>query len=73
MDEFGDCCPACGSGDVTWEQCWQCHGEGGFHDCGEDCCCCLDKEEITDECEECDGRGGYPVCHSCARQSEPTP
>lgn len=38
-------------------QCWLCHGEGGFHDCGEDTCCCLDKDEITDDCPECDGEG----------------
>jgi hypothetical protein len=37
--------------------CWACHGEGGYHDCGEDCCCCLDKDEITETCEECGGTG----------------
>ena len=43
--------------DDAGDTCWMCHGEGGFHDCGEDCCCCLDKEEITDVCEECGGTG----------------
>lgn len=43
--------------DDAAEDCWYCHGEGGFHDCGEDCCCCLDKEEITEVCPECHGRG----------------
>ncbi len=38
------------------EACWRCHGEGGFHDCGEDTCCCLDQDEITDICPECHGR-----------------
>jgi len=37
--------------------CWQCHGEGGFHDCGEDCCVCLDKKEIKEVCDVCDGEG----------------
>ena len=39
------------------EACWYCHGDGGFHECGEDCCCCLDKEEITEVCPECHGSG----------------
>lgn len=65
-------CPKCGSDDCTRETSWQCHGEGGFHDCGEDCCCCLDKDEITDECEECGGEGSYWICHTCidAKMSE---
>lgn len=54
-------CPVCGAG-MEWEQCWQCYGEGGWHDCGEDCCPCLDKEEITEWCEECGGEGGDLVC-----------
>jgi hypothetical protein len=44
------------------EPCWECHGEGGYHDCGEDCCCCLDKEEITHLCQTCDGEGEYMQC-----------
>lgn len=45
-------------GDVDDDDgCWYCHGEGGFHDCGEDCCCCLDKDEITRVCPECGGEG----------------
>ncbi len=43
--------------DDNYEDCWACHGEGGFHDCGEDCCCCLDKDEITETCQECGGTG----------------
>ena len=54
-------CQFCGS-EMQWESCWQCHGEGGFHECGEDTCCCLDKEEITVDCEECHGEGGYLQC-----------
>lgn len=44
-------------GDDDGQTCWYCHGEGGFHDCGEDSCCCLDKEEITETCPECGGSG----------------
>jgi hypothetical protein len=66
-DDF-DSCPACGS-ELDWVPCWHCHGEGGFHDCGEDCCCCLDKEEITEDCGECDGRGRLPVCHNAANHA----
>jgi hypothetical protein len=47
---------------MEWLDCWQCHGEGGWHDCGEDCCPCLDNEEITIWCDECDGNGGYLEC-----------
>ena len=43
--------------DVDWESCWQCHGDGGWHDCGEDCCMCLDKERVTVVCDECKGVG----------------
>jgi hypothetical protein len=54
-------CPVCGAM-MEWESCWQCMGQGGWHDCGEDCCPCLDKEEITVDCDECDGEGRYLVC-----------
>ena len=38
--------------------CWQCHGEGGFHDCGEDCCPCLHPElDLNEVCDVCDGEG----------------
>lgn len=36
--------------------CWDCGGEGGFHDCGEDSCCCLDPE-LNEECATCEGNG----------------
>lgn len=62
-------CPICGAM-MEWVDCWHCHGEGGFHDCGEDCCCCLDKEEITIDCEECKGEGGYLECISLPHTDE---
>ena len=39
--------------------CWRCHGEGGWHDCGEDCCPCADPEAFDENwiwCPECNGR-----------------
>jgi hypothetical protein len=40
------------------ECCWACHGEGFFHDCGEDTCCCLRPErDYCYPCEECGGTG----------------
>lgn len=43
-DQDDDCCPTC-------------HGDGGWHDCGEDTCCCLDGDELTDICPDCGGEG----------------
>ena len=63
------CCPICHA-EMEWVECWQCHGNGGFHDCGEDCCPCLDKEEITVDCDECDGEGGYLACASMPHTDE---
>lgn len=37
--------------------CPDCHGEGGWHDCGEDTCCCADPDELTDICQTCGGEG----------------
>lgn len=40
------------------ECCWACHGDGWFHDCGEDTCCCANPEaQYIYPCEECDGSG----------------
>lgn len=43
------------------EGCSRCHGEGGWHDCGEDSCCCGVNAELVNEdwvwCPECHGRG----------------
>jgi hypothetical protein len=69
-DDFGDeYCPVCGAY-MERVDCWMCHGDGGFHDCGEDTCCCLDKEEITETCEECKGEGGYLVCSALPHTDE---
>jgi hypothetical protein len=62
-------CRICGA-EKEWESCWQCLGQGGFHDCGEDCCPCLDKEEITETCTECDGEGGYLQCPNLPHPAE---
>lgn len=59
--DYESSCETCGSCMVR-QPCWQCHGKGGFHDCGEDCCVCLDKESITEDCDECDGEGWYSIC-----------
>lgn len=39
------------------EDCPDCGGEGGYHDCGEDCCCCLDPDRVTHACPTCKGKG----------------
>jgi hypothetical protein len=69
-DEEFSVCPICSSM-MEWEQCWNCHGEGGFHDCGEDCCPCLHPElDLNEVCEECNGVGGYQVCLSLPHTDE---
>lgn len=38
------------------EACWNCHGEGRWHDCMDDSCACLrPRRNVT--CRECNGRG----------------
>ena len=64
-----DYCPVCGSY-MERVSCWNCGGEGGFHDCGEDCCCCLDKDEITEDCTECNGDGSYLECTALPHSDE---
>jgi hypothetical protein len=56
-DEYCPECNAC----LEWVSCWECFGEGGWHDCGEDCCCCLDPE-INEWCPTCGGDGEYLEC-----------
>ena len=55
---------------VGWNTCWECDGEGGYHDCMEDCCCCLDKEEITHVCGHCKGEGRIPVYDYAALEDD---
>lgn len=52
LDDFDDLLD-----DGDMETCTECHGQGGYHDCGEDTCCCLDPGEITEICTACKGRG----------------
>jgi hypothetical protein len=48
------------SDDGDWVECYECDGEGGFHDCGEDCCVCRDPEGPPwAPCPGCEGRGGW--------------
>lgn len=62
-------CTICGS-DMESVECWQCFGDGGWHDCGDDCCPCLDKEEITRDCDECNGQGWYWQCTALPHTDE---
>ena len=55
-------CPVCGA-EKEWVDCYQCNGEGGYHDCGEDCCPCADPEgDLNVDCDVCQGEGGYLEC-----------
>lgn len=51
-------------------ECWDCGGQGGFHDCMEDCCSCLDPEEVTEDCVTCGGRG-FIRCPACSEAFVP--
>lgn len=64
-DPHGPACPLCGA-EMWRERCWYCHGEGGWHDCGEDCCCCL-HPDTNIACPECGGEGGYWECYEVRR------
>ena len=57
-------CAHCGI-EMDDEPCWNCSGDGGFHDCGDDVCCCIDKDRITHDCDVCRGEGHLPVCPVC--------
>lgn len=67
-DQGFHCCGVCGAY-MDRETCWQCGGEGGHHDCGEDCCCCLHPENNV-TCEECHGDGTYLVCTALPHSDE---
>jgi len=73
-DDYGDFdhdayCRECGSS-MTWEDCWNCGGEGySHHNCGEDCCCCLYPEDNV-LCDICNGEGGYWICLNAANHPE---
>lgn len=44
--------------DAEEEVCFACHGEGFYHDCGDDTCCCLNPDEdFVFTCDECGGKG----------------
>jgi hypothetical protein len=44
-------------------ECWDCGGEGGYHDCGDDCCPHLNPTPDHD-CDTCDGEG-FIRCPAC--------
>ena len=60
MTDHATWCDGNGSTD-----CWDCGGEGGYHDCGDDTCACLHPENDTN-CETCDGSGRIrcPACEA---------
>lgn len=66
FDPDGYRCAKCGSDDCERQQCWHCHGEGGFDLHDEDAVNFAPGEE-TETCEECHGQGEYWFCHACAR------
>lgn len=66
------CCKRCGSS-MSWEECWQCGGDGYYgHDCGDDCCVCLHPEEDK-PCQMCNEDGGYWRCVSTPEWCEKNP
>ena len=56
-------CSGCG-GDIEWEDCWQCSGEGGYDEAESDPINYAEGE-CWNRCEECKGRGGWNWCASC--------
>lgn len=69
---MSDTCGRCGSS-VTFEDCWDCGGDGVVgHDCGEDTCCCLYPEDNV-RCGTCLGEGSRAVCLSSPEWCEAHP
>lgn len=64
-------CSVCGT-ETESTECWKCHGEGGFHDCGDDTCPCANPT-IDNVCEECNGEGYYPECRNSQMPSHKSP
>lgn len=51
-----------GNGSVP---CWECMGDGSYHDCGEDTCCCEFPEmDGRADCANCGG-SGVIRCPAC--------
>lgn len=63
-------CEKCGN-ELDWEECIQCHGEGG-----------RDNDQLMEEdplwydgvewerCEECKGTGGWQYCWTCLNKAQ---
>lgn len=51
-----------------YTECWDCGGEGGYHNCGDDCCPHVNPELETD-CDTCGGNGRIecPACEVSRR------
>lgn len=69
-DDFEDpTCEKCGSGDIEWVDCDECHGEGQHDLYDEDPVNYAEGEEY-EQCETCSGKGGWTECHGCQRKAE---
>lgn len=65
-------CETCGA-ELEGVDCWNCDGEGTWHDCGEDCCNCRYPETMhRRRCPECKGRGYFMLCPEREHHGRPT-
>ena len=55
-------CAKCG-GELTWEECWECGGDGEYDAYDIDPNWYLPGE--YEECDTCDGEGGWLKCPYC--------
>jgi hypothetical protein len=69
-DEFGPSCPHCG-GEMGWERCETCGGEGGRSPYEDDPLQYLPDD--WDECDICDGHGGWWACANSRAWCEANP
>lgn len=62
-DDFGPSCPKCG-GEMDWEDCEECDGEGGWYPHEISPIEYPDPDELS-PCQICDGAGGWWRCGNC--------
>lgn len=60
-------CEECES-EMTWEDCWQCGGEG-FRELYEEDPLWYEPND-TEQCDICEGKGGYYVCSNHKNHKE---